>query len=138
MLHSLKERFGWYSNQNSSFVPPRESARALSHRHGYPGQVHPADRLGQTVATGPGCLATSHPCRPGAALLRSVSLLGSASGRKSLDRSRKLLQFYFFDFWRPRRSSPPAHALEKRPLLGWFRQPQVASLLTGHGASQAA
>src|SRR6267142_7090735 len=59
-------------------------------RHGYPGHVHPADRLGQTVATGPGCLATSCPRQPGWALLSFVSLLESASGRKSFDRSRKL------------------------------------------------
>src|SRR5229473_3256176 len=84
------EHFGRYSNQNSSFALRRESARALSHRHGYAGHVHPADRLGQTVATGPGCLATSCPRQPGWALLSFVSLLESASGRKSFDRSRKL------------------------------------------------
>jgi hypothetical protein len=33
--------------------------------------------------------------------------LDSASGRKSLDRSRKFLQFYFFDFGRPRRNRGP-------------------------------
>ena len=63
--------------------------RAVSHRHRYPGQVHPADRLGQTVATGPGCLSTSHPRQLGWHF-SVVSLLDSASGRKSLDRSRKL------------------------------------------------
>ena len=91
MLHFLKgEHFGRYSNQNSSSALWRESARALSHRHGYPGQVHPADRLGQTVATEPGCLATSHPRQPGCALLGLFLFWNALPARKSLDRSRKL------------------------------------------------
>src|SRR5882724_9136522 len=72
-------RIGWAKRS-----PPGRGAL----RH--PGHVHPADRLGQTVATGPGCLATSCPRQPGWALLSFVSLLESASGRKSFDRSRKL------------------------------------------------
>ena len=84
------EHFGRYSNQNSSFALRSESARALSHRHGYPGHVHPADRLGQTVATGPGCLATSHPRQPCLALLSLISLFESSFGASASFPSRKL------------------------------------------------
>src|SRR5229473_7062880 len=85
------ERFGRYSNQNSSFALRRESARALSHRHGYPGHVHPADRLGQTVAAGPGCLATRTP----------ANLAGHFS--------------VLFLFWNPRLAASPSIAAGSCP-----------------------
>jgi hypothetical protein len=155
----------------------RESGRAKCKGHRYPGQVHPADRLGRNGRhRGPGCLATSWLKQPGWALLSPASSAEFAFELNSLDRSwrpsyhptswtldllagtagqlrgitspkgsactgRSLCLHLGLgrntsvrrDCWRgAHKCRVLLHALDKRSPPGWFRQPQVRSLLVSH------